>query len=706
MGITPFSPTISTQVNTLPTKTTAQKVPGKVAKKALATNPKPSAPKAYTYTMSLSLNILKHLGFNLYSNIPAVISEAVANAWDADSENVAITLGDTVIIQDDGTGMTVADINNKFLKVGYPKRKNPKEAVTPIHSRDAMGRKGIGKLSLFSLADIIEVHSIKHGQKCALRMSGTAIEKCFSEDEEGNVSEDAVYHPEELSPSVVTHGKGTKIILTKLKRNVKNTDAYLRRRIARKFTAIGTRQKFNVTVDGEPITIKDRDFYKDLQFIWFIGDIDNKAEIVGQCVNLKEQAQLDGLVNKEKGYKISGWIGSVIKTTKLSEDKSAGETNNKISLLARRKVAQDDILNVYNNGSIYAKYLVGEIEAEFLEIDNDDDIATSNRQAVIEDDPRYESLRAKIYELLKKIQKDWDKWRDKRAKEGATTEFPVLEEWYNTLPTITLKNSAKQLFAAVQNLHFDKEDDEKEQRRELYRQGILAFEKLHARKALHQLDKITSANDIRLAAIFSDLDAIEAVLYHDIASERVAVIDKLVSIVDENQREKFIQKHIFDNLWLLNPSWDRATEVPPRMEQRFKDEAGKAVATLTAAERKARYDIKYRAAGGKHVIIELKRYDPSYQITLVDLLSQCQKYESALKKCLATGPDAKKPIEIICVLGKPLKEDESRVQQMLAVINARVVYIDNLIEEAQNSYKNYLKSKSKISKLRDLLDSL
>ena len=40
------------------------------------------------YKMSLSLNVLNHLGINLYSNIPAVLSEIVANSWDADAQRV------------------------------------------------------------------------------------------------------------------------------------------------------------------------------------------------------------------------------------------------------------------------------------------------------------------------------------------------------------------------------------------------------------------------------------------------------------------------------------------------------------------------------------------------------------------------------------------------------------------------------------------
>lgn len=46
----------------------------------------------HKYEMTISLQIVEHLGLNLYSNTSAVISEAVANAWDADAKTVEITL--------------------------------------------------------------------------------------------------------------------------------------------------------------------------------------------------------------------------------------------------------------------------------------------------------------------------------------------------------------------------------------------------------------------------------------------------------------------------------------------------------------------------------------------------------------------------------------------------------------------------------------
>lgn len=39
----------------------------------------------HKFQMSINLQVLNHLGLNLYSNTSAVLSEVVANAWDADA---------------------------------------------------------------------------------------------------------------------------------------------------------------------------------------------------------------------------------------------------------------------------------------------------------------------------------------------------------------------------------------------------------------------------------------------------------------------------------------------------------------------------------------------------------------------------------------------------------------------------------------------
>ena len=135
------------------------------------------------FKMTISLDVLRHLGIGLYSNIPAVLSELVANAWDADATEVDIVLDaetPSIEIRDNGHGMSQDDINDKFLTVGYRRRVTC--AQTP-EGRDAMGRKGIGKLAAFSIADTIEVHTADGIAASGFRMNTDAIEACAADPE-------------------------------------------------------------------------------------------------------------------------------------------------------------------------------------------------------------------------------------------------------------------------------------------------------------------------------------------------------------------------------------------------------------------------------------------------------------------------------------------------------------------------------------------
>jgi len=131
--------------------------------------------------MSITLNVLEHLGLSLYSSSPAVLSEAVANAWDANAHGVDIDIDSVtprIVITDDGDGMTRAELNDKFLTVGYHRRESGEpEATQNRLGRHVMGRKGIGKLSL-SLRDR-ELDRNPDGQDHARRPGGRA-QRIFS----------------------------------------------------------------------------------------------------------------------------------------------------------------------------------------------------------------------------------------------------------------------------------------------------------------------------------------------------------------------------------------------------------------------------------------------------------------------------------------------------------------------------------------------
>ena len=81
---------------------------------------------ASQFAFEISLSVLNHLGRSLYRSFATVLGEAISNSWDADAKKVEIFVQrdkNSFFIKDDGVGMTAQDFQNKFLKIGYSKRK-------------------------------------------------------------------------------------------------------------------------------------------------------------------------------------------------------------------------------------------------------------------------------------------------------------------------------------------------------------------------------------------------------------------------------------------------------------------------------------------------------------------------------------------------------------------------------------------------------
>lgn len=196
--------------------------------------------------------MLESLGINLYSNAAAVLSELVANAYDADSGSVQITwqprsadsASDTaagqdaeglteVVVTDDGSGMTVTQLNERFLTAGYKKRIN--EGTHSPLGRPYMGRKGIGKLSVFSLAQTVEVYSkTAGGDAHGLRIRVGDLEDKIRAGE--------AYHPDPIVVPDDYQRQGTTLVLSDLKKKRSGlTAAALRKRLARRFDVLDPR---------------------------------------------------------------------------------------------------------------------------------------------------------------------------------------------------------------------------------------------------------------------------------------------------------------------------------------------------------------------------------------------------------------------------------------------------------------------------------
>lgn len=499
------------------------------------------------------------------------------------------------------------------------------------------------------------------------------------------------YHPHEVSPEKIDVVKGTRIILRELKKEIFNLETNLRQRLSRRFSIIGEKENFAVFVDDKQITVEDRDYFRKLEYVWLIGE--GNEEILNNCKNAKKHGKINGLIDGPEGYKVSGWAGT------FDEQKSIDEGTNTVVVLAWGKLIHEDILKDVKEGGVFSKYLIGELRADFLDFDEKPDISTTGRQMVKEDEERFSKLKTFFKDkVLKEVDRNWEPWR----REGATKkalENKKINEWFETL-TPDKKRFAEKLFAKIEAFPVSDPEDKKE----IYKHGIIAFETLALKDKLSILDEIrTNEQFDTLQTLMGQIDSLEATLYLEIITCRIAVLKKFAEIAVKD-KERIVQRYLFDHLWLLDSSWERPTE-NKRMEETFKKEFNKV--HLSAEEKRARVDIRYKTAAGKHIIIELKKYDVVVKASA--LIEQVQKYKTALMKCLKTVYiNQTPPFEIICILGAtptPEDDDESN-QKALAVHNARYITYDNLIKNTLESYDSYLQKEKEAQRIRTIVKDL
>jgi Histidine kinase-, DNA gyrase B-, and HSP90-like ATPase len=656
-------------------------------------------------TLTLDMNVLNHLGIGLYASAPAVLTELVANAWDADAKDVAINLdlgAKRIDIMDDGHGMNTDTIQTKFLTVGYARREKEGTDRSLNLQRPVMGRKGIGKLSMFSLARRIDIFSSEDGgQIVSAAIDVQALQ------EKIRAGQPYILEPaDDTVKPPLTHG--TALVLRDLTRDIGRTPRYLVERIARRFSVIGSAQGFSVKVNGHSVTLADRGFYGDVQFFWYF-DANTDSTISALTTNLASvDAQpckrlLDSCLDfVDPRLTIRGYIATVDKPKKL---RALDANLNQISIFARGRLFQEDILGEIGNSKVFNNYIVGEIHADFLD-DDDVDRATASRESIKHDDPRYVTLRSFLARRLSEIERDWDEWR--RALGYSKSEEPneVVSEWLSQLTNPLERRLAEKLVTNISNTRLGNDETEaREQKAMLYRSAIVGFEKLRAREQLHRLADVEDVLSPEFAEIFASLNDIEETYYHEITTSRIEVIDHFRDIVNDEELEKVAQKYLFRNLWLLDPTWGRVTG----SEETEKILTAELRGIDRDSDEGARLDITFRTGSGKCVIVELKR--PGKFVPFDVLLAQGRKYRNAVIKWLTDHPDAfgfrgrAPPIDLFFLVSRnPVQSEDD--YKSLAAYNGQVLTYEGLIVNAKKAYEEYLQVHSKTSRIDAIISKL
>jgi hypothetical protein len=346
----------------------------------------------------------------------------------------------------------------------------------------------------------------------------------------------------------------------------------------------------------------------------------------------------------------------------------------------------------------------GELQCEQLDDDDKADIATSSRQALKQDDPRYESVKKIILGELRYIAGRWSDWRRSDGVKTAVA-VPEVSAWLEHLKGDT-KKKAERWIGRLNTIRSAKESDKKE----LLKASILAFESYRRKEELERLESIKDENMEEILEIFKSIDDLELSYYGQIVKLRVEVIRTLQTKLKSNEKELVLRDYIYEHLWLLDPGWERV-KGSEHAETKVNSFLKANSAALSAKERKGRIDIGYRTTGGKHVIVELKR--ASVAVPLDDLTKQIRKYRDGAKKILEKTGNKHWPIEIICLVGKPPPEwddasgtGQTGVNASLKTVDARIVFYDELLTNAQQAYGDYLEEHVKTDRLWEIFNAI
>lgn len=389
-------------------------------------------------------HIVEDLGLNLYTTLPRVLVEFVANAYDADSPNAQIRLDlqkikharealklaysqelerasnraavapletrllpddITITIEDRGHGMSRDDLDKKFLFAGRRRRHEELEANgRSANGRPLMGRKGLGKLAGFGVAKKVEVLTRKKGESHATRILLDYESLVKNQNvHEIDVDDERVANGGGIQPS------GTKIILSRLLYDpLKHRPRTIEHEIAEFFSLIDPTE-FLISVNGiaispEPCT---------LAYAW------PKPE-------LPVEEFVEHTLPREGGGQFKFRY-----RMRFTGDNAALEAAQRgVRVYAHKRLAAaPSLLKADTNmhGFRMTDYLDGVVHADFIDEEPVDYVAT-DRASLRWESPLLAGLHSFLSEQIKEACKNYQKLRDDAApSEVKADEFTMTQ---------------------------------------------------------------------------------------------------------------------------------------------------------------------------------------------------------------------------------------------------------------------------------------
>jgi hypothetical protein len=550
--------------------------------------------------MKFDLNTIDHLGVKLYSSFPPVIAELVSNAYDADATIVNILIDydkKEVIITDDGNGMSFDELNNNFLVIGRNRRIEDQNDLSPYFNRPVTGKKGLGKLAVFGIAEEIEVSSVKDGVKNTFIMNYNDIKN--RELNNGN------YQPRIVEMnSKVDKPSGTSFTIRNITKNNITDLNTLAESLSGKFNFFD--ETFHTIIthkDFECIKVSNELYHNRLnkEFQWqFPSDFSNLFENNPKIKWLFDNG-VTGYVFTNKTPLLTKYSGFI--------------------LYARKKLVQEKSFFNERSNDQFHSYVTGYFHVDFVDDDKLSDYVSTDRRSLLWDqNESLIKLKDGLDELVKRIGYDWKEKR-KKKQEGKIKEV-IGENFFDGVSPadkLILQKFQEQLSSSIEN-----DDKAVEKVAEL----MTSLKKqLHFEYFKNYVSKLTESQITieEIEEISQDWEQIEIYEMSKIAMGRIETINRFENFIRNNASEtKEIQPFLEKFPWILDPrmtKFDREVTFSKILKENFPDQE--------LEERNRRIDFICSNVNGKVHIIELKR--PNIRLSLKEI-NQAVEYHSFLKR--------------------------------------------------------------------------
>lgn len=526
-------------------------------------------------TFKVAAHLVQDLGLNLYTSLPRVLVEFLANAHDANAPHASVTMdfdaiqkerkvlkaqfdldrakapeedieplssrtlpdACRIVIQDDGHGMSRDDLQHKFLFAGRRRRLEERTSHTEGGKRVLMGRKGLGKLAGFGVARRVEVITRRAGEAHATRIELDYEDLLKHSDVQGwPVPEETLAN----GGGIKNHG--TRIELSRLVYDsTKSRSDTFAHEIGDHFAFIKPAE-FRVDFNGKLVKPTPRNF----EFAYPEPGKVAKNELV-------EKVLPSAYGDMQIRYRI--------RFTMPNQALPARERGVRV-YASRRLASAPDLLDVTTNmhGFHNTQYLDAVCEADFIDQDNRTDLIATDRQSLRWDVGRLEDLRAFLTKEMEDACRAYQYARDQRAAEETKNDkatIALMERYKMPAHRRRVAMRVATLLAGVYPK--GKDEPQYKEQLEIFLDGLTQGDIIGALSKLARVPHPDFREVVTEISKLTEREVGDFLRYAEGRLDGIEALEKICKSVDfkKGNNERELHELFERNPWMINPTLDR-----------------------------------------------------------------------------------------------------------------------------------------------------